>query len=310
MKTSPWIKGFTLFLQLERSLSEHSVAAYAADVGKLFDYLQKQEANVLPAKITRQQLEDFSRFIGSLELSPHTHARIISGVKAFFRYLYIEEEILSNPASTLEGPRLDRKLPEVLSVHEIERMISVIDLSASQGQRNRAIIETLYGCGLRVSELTSLKISDINTREEFLVVTGKGNKQRIVPLGREAIRQIGLYCSSCRLQQQPARGSEDILFLSRHGSSLTRVMIFTLVKNLARAAGIRKTVSPHTFRHSFATHLVEGGADLRAVQEMLGHESITTTEIYTHLDREYIRENLISYHPRGKPRNVRDNVIM
>lgn len=299
---NPWIRGFSDYLRLERSLSENSIAAYAQDVEKLFQFLEQKHGSVLPGRITREQIEAFILFIGSLELSAFTQARIVSGIKAFFRYLVIEEVIQSNPASLLEAPRLNRKLPEVLSVEEINRILAAIDLSSPEGQRNLAIIETLYGCGLRVSELINLKLSDLNLKEEYVVVTGKGNKQRIVPIGREAIKHIGLYYRGTRVHQRITKGYEDFLFLNRRGSSLTRVMIFTIVKNLALQAGIRKPVSPHTFRHSFATHLVEGGADLRVVQEMLGHESITTTEIYTHLDRDYIRETLLSYHPRGLSR--------
>lgn len=295
-----WIHGFSDYLKLERALSANSIAAYASDVEKLFKFLEEKGGPVLPANITRQQLDEFVGFTGSLELSAHTLARITSGIKAFFKYLSIEDIIDNNPASTLEGPRLSQKLPEVLSFDEIKRMLEVIDLSMPEGQRNRAIIETLYGCGLRVSELTNMKLSQVNFSEEFIIVTGKGNKQRIVPIGSDALKYIELYRYSTRQQQPVIKGFEDYLFLNRRGRNLTRVMIFTIVKKLALDAGIHKIVSPHTFRHSFATHLVEGGADLRAVQDMLGHESITTTEIYTHLDREYIRENLISYHPRSR----------
>ncbi|MFO7978363.1 MAG: site-specific tyrosine recombinase [Bacteroidales bacterium] len=300
---NPWIRGFSDYLRLERSLSENSIAAYVADAEKLFHFLEQHHGTVLPAQITRGQVEAFVLFIGSLELSAFTQARIVSGVKAFFRYLTIEEVIQVNPASLLEAPRLNRKLPEVLSVEEINSILAAIDLSSPEGQRNMAIIETLYGCGLRASELINLKLSELNLKEEYVVVNGKGNKQRIVPIGQEALKHIDLYYRGCRVHQSIVKGFEDILFLNRRGSRLTRVMIFTIVKKLALQAGIQKPVSPHTFRHSFATHLVEGGADLRVVQEMLGHESITTTEIYTHLDRDYIRETLLSFHPRGLSRS-------
>ncbi len=293
-------KGFEAHLKLERSLSGHSIAAYASDVHKLASYFSTEGKHISPEKLTQQDLADFIQYIHSLGVGERTQARIISGVKAFCKYLLIEDVIKTNPAATIETPRIGRKLPEVLSVHEIESMLNAIDMSLPGSQRNRAIIETLYGCGLRVSELVNLKVSDIYAREEFLKVTGKGNKQRIVPIGREALKQIDLYLLSARNHIDPVRGYQDHLFLNRRGKNLSRVMVFIIIKDLCKAAGIKKNVSPHTLRHSFATHLVEGGADLRAVQDMLGHESITTTEIYTHLSREYLRENLLSYHPRAR----------
>ncbi len=294
-----WIKGFADYLRLERSLSDNTIAAYVGDVEKLASFATEKEHKLSPQNIRQADLLDFLHWIHSLGVGEHTQARIISGIRAFFRYLLMEDEVRTDPSATLELPRLGRKLPEVLSVHEIERLIAAIDMSKAQSQRNRAIIETLYGCGLRVSELIQLKISDVFMREEFIKVTGKGNKQRMVPIGREALKHIRLYLSGSRIQLTVAGGFEDHLFLSRRGRSLSRVMIFGIIKELCQAAGLRKKASPHTLRHSFATHLVEGGADLRAVQDMLGHESITTTEIYTHLSREYLRENLLSYHPRG-----------
>ncbi len=293
-------KGFEAHLKLERSLSGHSIAAYSSDVDKLAGFFTNRDRKTSPENVTQQDLADFIQYIHSLGVGERTQARIISGVKAFYKYLLIEDVVNTNPASTIETPRIGRKLPEVLSVHEIELMLNAIDMSLPGSQRNRAIIETLYGCGLRVSELVNLKISDIYAREEFLKVTGKGNKQRIVPIGRVALKQINIYISSSRIHVEPFRGYEDHLFLNRWGKSLSRVMVFLIIKDLCAAAGIRKNVSPHTLRHSFATHLVEGGADLRAVQDMLGHESITTTEIYTHLSREYLRENLLSFHPRAR----------
>jgi integrase/recombinase XerD len=294
-----WIKGFINYLRLERSLSENSILAYGSDIEKFFSFLGSKGKSFIPSETDSALLEEFLLFTGSLGLSSHTQARITSGLKSFFKFLMIENTIKVNPASHIEGPRLERKLPEVLSVEEINRMIDAIDHSSPEGQRNRAIIETLYGSGLRVSELVSLKISNMKLNQGYLIVLGKGNKQRIVPIGNQAIRQINLYIHTTRLQQAVSKGSEDFVFLNRRGKELSRVMIFTIIKNLANHAGIKKRISPHTFRHSFATHLVEGGADLRAVQEMLGHESITTTEIYTHLDRDYVRENLLSFHPRG-----------
>ncbi len=293
-------KGFEAHLKLERSLSEHSIAAYASDVDKLAGYFSNEGRKRSPENVTQQDLADFLQYIHSLGVGERTQARIISGVKTFYKYLLIEDVVETNPVATIETPRIGRKLPEVLSVHEIESMINALDMSLPGSRRNRAIIETLYGCGLRVSELVNLKISDIYAREEFLKVTGKGNKQRIVPIGSVALRQIDLYLSTARNHIEPVRGCEDHLFLNRRGKYLSRVMVFLIIKDVCRAAGIKKNVSPHTLRHSFATHLVEGGADLRAVQDMLGHESITTTEIYTHLSREYLRENLLSFHPRAR----------
>ena len=300
MSWSAWEKGFEAHLKLERSLSENSIAAYLADVGKLANYFSSDERSVVPVKLSREDLLEFVQQVHLTGVAERTQARIISGIKAFYNYLLIEDAISTNPAATLETPRIGRKLPEVLSVEEIEQLIGAIDMSFPESQRNRAMIETLYGSGLRVSELTSLKVSDVYFKEEFVKVTGKGNKQRIVPIGHEALKQINLYISSSRNQVKTVRGFEDHLFLNRRGGSISRVMVFLIIKQHSRAAGIKKRVSPHTLRHSFATHLVEGGADLRAVQDMLGHESITTTEIYTHLSREYLRENLMSYHPRAK----------
>ncbi|MFO7998102.1 MAG: site-specific tyrosine recombinase XerD [Bacteroidales bacterium] len=303
-----WQNGFKNHLKLERTLSEHSIKAYIADLQKLIQYIELVGGPSQPYAVSQSLLSDFVRWISALEIGARTQARIVSGIRAFFHYLVLEGVIQSNPARVLETPRLSQKLPEVLSVAEIDRIIAAIDMSREGGQRNRAIIETLYGSGLRVSELVHLKISDIQMDAAFIRVSGKGNKQRLVPLGRSAMKHIQLYLQASRNQVLPKKGSEDHLFLNRFGSGLSREMVFIIVKRLASEAGIKKTVSPHTFRHSFATHLVEGGADLRAVQDMLGHESITTTEIYTHLDREYLRENLMSFHPRsGKKPFPSDN---
>lgn len=284
-------------------MSEHSIKAYLTDLHKLIRYTELQGGPAQPSGISRAMLTGFIRWIASLGVGARTQARIVSGIRAFFQYLVLEGVMDNNPATVLETPRMSRKLPEVLSLEEIERIIAAIDLSQPGGQRNRAIVETLYGCGLRVSELVNLKISDIQMDAAFVRVTGKGNKQRLVPIGREAMKHIRLYLQSARHQNPVKKGQEDCLFLNRFGSKLSREMVFQIIRGFAGKAGIKKTVSPHTFRHSFATHLVEGGADLRAVQDMLGHESITTTEIYTHLDREYLRENLISFHPRAKSAN-------
>lgn len=299
MNWQQWLHGFENHLRLERSLSPHSVRAYLHDLKKLISWFEDQGTETTPQAINRTQLSEFVRRIGSSGIGPRSQARIISGLRAFFQYLLTEDIIAANPAKDLDLPRLNRKLPEVLSVDEIDKLIMAIDVSTPDGQRNKAIIETLYGSGLRVSELVNMKVSDIQVELEFIMVTGKGNKQRLVPVGKEALKNIQVYKTLVRPALHIQKGSEDILFLNRFGMKLSREMIFMIVKQLAKAAGIQKNVSPHTLRHCFATHLIEGGADLRAVQEMLGHESITTTEIYTHLDREYLRENLLSFHPRS-----------
>ncbi len=300
MSWTSWKKGFASYLRLERSLSDHSIAAYMADVDKLASYFSVPSCHVAPDHLTHKDLLDFVQQIHAMGVGARTQARIISGIKAFYKYLLIEDAIKTNPAANLETPRIGRKLPEVLAIHEVDALIQAIDMSTPEGQRNRAMMETLYGCGLRVSELLSLKISDVYFVDEFIKVTGKGNKQRIVPAGSVALKHINLYIQSTRNTISVVRGFEDHLFLSRRGKSLSRVMVFLIIKDLCRTSGIQKTVSPHTLRHSFATHLVENGADLRAVQDMLGHESITTTEIYTHLSREYLRDNLITFHPRAQ----------
>ena len=299
MNWTSWKRGFASYLRLERSLSDHSIAAYVADVGKLASFYSSDSSHIAPDKLTQKDLLNFVQEIHAMGVGARTQARIISGIKAFYKYLLIENVIEANPAANLETPRIGRKLPEVLAIHEVDALINAIDMSTPEGQRNRAMMETLYGCGLRASELTNLKVSDISFSDEFIKVTGKGNKQRVVPIGREALKQMKLYISSTRNTINVVRGYEDHLFLSRRGKNLSRVMVFLIIKDLCQAAGIKKTVSPHTLRHSFATHLVENGADLRAVQDMLGHESITTTEIYTHLSKEYLRDNLITFHPRA-----------
>ena len=292
------IKDFEGFLKLEKGLSVNSIEAYVADVRKLIQFMETLQSSGGPETLEHDHLYTFLVWINDLGLSARSQARILSGLKAFYHYLLLDDRIEKDPTALLEGQKLGRKLPEVLSVAEIDGMLSKIDLSRPEGRRNKAMLEVLYSCGLRVTELVGLRLSNLYRDEEFIRVIGKGDKERLVPVSRKAIKEIDLYLPDRNsLVVQP--GNEDILFLNRRGRMLSRVMVFTIIKDLASASGIKKRVSPHTFRHSFATHLVEGGADLRAVQEMLGHESIMTTEIYTHLDREYLREAIISYHPRS-----------
>ncbi len=298
MKWDSYINGYASYLKLERSLSSNSVASYIEDAQKLSQFFSSEHSSITPQKVTADILRDFITWINKKGLSGRSQARVLSGIKGFFKYLILENVISDNPATLIESPRMGRKLPDTLSIEEIDSIISVIDLSKPEGTRNKAILETLYSCGLRVSELIGMKISNYFPEIGYVKITGKGNKERLVPIGNTAIKCIRLYREGVRVHLQPQRGSEDILFLNRHGRKLTRVMIFTIIKRLVEKAGLKKTISPHTFRHSFATHLINGGADLRAVQEMLGHESITTTEIYTHLDREYLRESIMQFHPR------------
>jgi integrase/recombinase XerD len=294
-----YINGFKAYLQLEKSLSPNSVEAYLHDVEKLTQYLASANLVLYPENIRLSHLQEFLRWVNRLGMTARTQARVISGLKGFYKYLMLENLIRSDPTEMLDSPRIGRKLPSVMNIEEIDLLIGAIDLSKPEGERNKAILETLYGCGLRVSELVDLRISHLFFREGFIKVTGKGDKERLVPVGSHAEKQISLYLHSVRPAMPVKKGSEDILFLNRRGSKLTRVMVFTIIKDLVARTGLKKHISPHTFRHSFATHLVEGGADLRAVQEMLGHESITTTEIYTHLDREYLRSAIIQFHPRS-----------
>ena len=284
-------------MQLEKSLSDHSVAAYLHDVELLTQYLLYADIKKNPSEIDLKDLQAFVHRVAELGLTVTSQARIISGLRSFFKYCLVEQINTSNPTELLEAPKTRRKLPEVLAFAEIEAMIAAIDMSTPEGARNRAIVETMYSCGLRVSEVVGLKLSGLYPELGFVRVTGKGDKERLVPIGTDALKYIDLYRNGVRVHIPIQRGEEDIIFLNRNGRRLSRVMIFYIIKGLAAKAGIRKNISPHTFRHSFATHLVEGGADLRAVQEMLGHESITTTEIYTHLDREFLRETLQQFHP-------------
>lgn len=290
---------FRNFLKLEKSLSNNSITAYETDIRKLVTFLEIKDLNISPINIKFQNLKDFIEWINELGLNASSQARIISGLKAFFKFLILEDKIETNPSSLLESPRIGRKLPEFLSIDEIDQIIAAIDLSQTEGQRNKAIIETLYSCGLRVSELINLKISNLYFNDGFIRVVGKGNKERLVPIGQKAMKEIKFYFEDRNLLLNIDKSSQNIVFLNRRGKQLSRVMIFTIVKNLASKAKIIKNISPHTFRHSFASHLIDGGADLRAVQEMLGHESIITTEIYTHLDREYLRDAIIQFHPRS-----------
>ena len=297
-------KGFKAFLQLEKSLSDHSVEAYLRDIDKLSDYLVSINAPVSPADVTLQHLQSFMQCIGEMDMAPTSQARIISGIKSFFKYCLLEQICTINPTTLLPSPKTRRKLPDVLSFEEIEKVIAQIDLSKAEGGRNKAILETMYSSGLRVTEAINLKISSLYLDVGFIRVIGKGDKERLVPIGSDAIKFIKLYKDTIRVHQTPAKDNEDILFLNNRGRALSRVMIFYIIKDLIRKAGITKSISPHSFRHSFATHLVEGGADLRAVQEMLGHESITTTEIYTHLNREFLRDTLDRFHPAFQKNNL------
>ena len=290
-------KGFRAFLQLEKSLSDHSVDAYLHDLDKFIQWMQSSHMYRTPSEIKLGDLRRFIKWLGELGMGDASQARIISGLRSFFKFCLIENIVSHDPSVLLESPKLRKSLPDTLSFEEIEQIIAEIDLSKPEGGRNKAIIETMYSCGLRVTELVNLKISNLYLDVGFVRVIGKGDKERLVPIGSSAIKYINIYRQNIRILIPVKKGFEDILFLNRRGGKLTRVMVFLFIKGLVKKAGIRKNISPHTFRHSFATHLVEGGADLRAVQEMLGHESITTTEIYTHLDREYLRETLHRYHP-------------
>lgn len=292
---------FKTYLMLEKSMSVHTVEAYIRDVGKLLEYVLFKKIDLLPEKLEEEHLTGFVYYLDQLGLEAKSQARIISGIRTFYRFLLMEDLISEDPSAAMESPKLQRTLPDVLAYEEIQQMMQAIDLSEPQGHRNKAIIETMYACGLRVSELVNLQISNLYFEQGFIKVLGKNNKERLVPISPKAMKDIVFYVEHER-KQLPVVGKddEDIVFLNRRGKKLTRVMIFTIVKELAEKAGIPKSVSPHTFRHSFATHLVEGGADLRAVQEMLGHESITTTEIYTHVDRNYLRETILQFHPMSK----------
>lgn len=302
MAWTRYTANYKAFLKIEKSLSENTIHAYISDLDKLIAYFNKQGIDIQPSDVSHQHLSEFLMWSGESGMSPRSQSRLVSGIRSFFRFLLMDEKIASDPSALLETPKPGRKLPVVLSLDEIDRIIASIDLSKPEGHRNKAIIETLYSCGLRVSELTSLRLTNLHIDQGFIKVTGKGSKERLVPISHKAAGEIMQYAEHFRNLIVPAKGAENIVFLNRRGNKLTRVMIFTMVKALAMQAGIRKIISPHTFRHSFATHMVEGGADLRAVQEMLGHESILTTEIYTHLNKEYLRDTIIRFHPRSRAR--------
>ncbi len=297
-----WIREYGHYLKLERSLSHNSVDGYVRDVKKLYQFVGLRDSNLSPLHVTPSLLRDFLEYINELGLGAQSQARILSGLKGFYKFLIFDGAISQDPTKLIEAPRLGRKLPDTLSFHEIEIILDAIDLSTPEGARNRAMLEVLYSSGLRVSELVDLQINNIYRDSGFLKVTGKGNKERLVPVGRDARKYLFLYLDDVRGRdphKPPRKGFESYVFLNRYGSKLTRVMVFTIIRNIARQIGLKKKISPHTFRHSFATHLIEGGADLRAVQEMLGHESVTTTEIYTHLDRDYLRQVVQEFHPRS-----------
>lgn len=292
-------KGFENYLTLEKSLSQNSVSAYINDLNKLVSYLEKNHSKVTPSKVKLEHLKDFIAWLNQKEISPRTQARTISGIKSFYKFLMVEGIVTTDPTALLESPKIGRKLPDVLSIEEIDNLIDGVDLDKSEGQRNKAMLETLYSCGLRVSELVSLKITNLYFDQGFIRVEGKGNKERLVPVSSKAIDEVERYMSEYRKKLNVSKDSENILFLNRRGKKLSRVMVFTIIKGLAKKTGLQKSISPHTFRHSFATHLINGGADLRAVQEMLGHESILTTEIYTHIDRDYLKSTIQQFHPRS-----------
>ncbi len=293
------INGFRSYLKLEKFLSPNSVEAYLQDMDKLQQFAVSLVPQRKPETIVEQDLKAFMQWVNELGMTPASQARILSGIKAFYKFMLMENLISHNPAELIESPRLQRKLPDTLNILEIDALIGAIDLSKADGMRNKTMLEVLYSCGLRVTELITLKISNLYLEDDFIKILGKGNKERLVPIGEQASKMTTIYLQEIRVHLKIKKGQEDYVFLSKRGALLSRVMVFMIIKSLAEKIGLKKSISPHTFRHSFATHLIEGGADLRAVQEMLGHESITTTEIYTHLDREYLRETIIQYHPRS-----------
>lgn len=300
MNWESYINGFKAYLRLEKSLSAQSIDAYMRDVSKFRDYTIIENLSISPVDAQLDDFRQFLKWIGDLGLSARSQARLVSGLKAFYKYLILENIVKQDPTELLEAPKIGLKLPEVLSIQEIDSMLDEIDLAKPQGHRNKAMLEVLYSCGLRVSELVNLRKSYLMPDDGFVRVIGKGDKERLVPIGQRALKEIDLYVSGTRIHMDIQKGEEDILFLNRRGRRLSRVMVFNVIKDLAKRAGIQKNISPHTFRHSFATHLIEGGADLRAVQDMLGHESITTTEIYTHLDRNYLKQAIVDFHPWSK----------
>ncbi|MDD5571672.1 MAG: site-specific tyrosine recombinase XerD [Bacteroidales bacterium] len=299
MNWNSYIKGFESYLKLEKSLSSNSIDAYTHDIAKLVQFIELKKQELNPEKVELSHLKNFIKWVNELGITATSQARIISGIKAFYKYLLLEDIVKSSPAELLEAPKTGRKLPDILSIEEIDKLIAAIDLSKPEGERNKAMLETLYSCGLRVSELINMKISNVFFDAGFIKITGKGDKERLVPVGSVAKKLLKSYIRNVRSHISILKGNEDFVFLNKRGSKLTRVMVFMIIKQLSSKIGLKKKISPHTFRHSFATHLIERGADLRAVQEMLGHESITTTEIYTHLDRDFLRTEIIQYHPRA-----------
>lgn len=299
MKWDESKKGYETYLRLEKSLSQNSIAAYINDINKLINFLENKFKGIDPDEVKLDHLKSFVEWLNERGVSPRTQARTISGIKSYYKYLLIEGTLSSDPTALLESPKIGRKLPDVLSMEEIDSLIDAIDLTKAEGQRNKAMLETLYSCGLRVSELVNLKITNLFFEQGFIKVEGKAGKERLVPVSGRAIEEINRYLNNYRKTLRVNKDSENVLFLNRRGSKLSRVMIFTIIKNLSGKVNLDKKISPHTFRHSFATHLINGGADLRAVQEMLGHESILTTEIYTHLDRDYLRSTIHQFHPRS-----------
>jgi len=300
MKWEAAISEYKTYLKLERGLSANSLEAYLRDLNNLRQFIIMLDATNTPENIDVKDLREFIKWLNSLGMAATSQARTISGIKSFFNFMLLSNIISTNPSDLIDAPKTGRRLPDTLNNSEIEKILSMIDLSKAEGERNKAIIEVMYACGLRVSELVNLKLTNLYLNDDFIKVRGKGNKERLVPIGQEAIKQLNIYTEKVRIHQKIISGFEDFVFLNRRGKALTRVMIFTIIKNLVKMAGINKHVSPHTFRHSFATELIERGADLRAVQEMLGHESILTTEIYTHLNSEFLRDTIMMYHPRSK----------
>jgi integrase/recombinase XerD len=292
-------KAFKNYLKLERSLSKNSIEAYLRDIDKIEQFLNYQDKKIDPLKIITQDLKDLLQWVNELGMLATSQARLISGIKSFYKFLVMEDLIIKDPSELIEAPKTRRKLPDVLTIEEIENLIGALDLSKSENIRNKAMLELLYSSGLRVTELIELKISNYYPDVEFIKITGKGNKERLVPIGETAMKHITIYRETVRNHQEINKGQEDFMFLNRRGNKLSRVMVFMIIKDLALKTGLQKNISPHTFRHSFATHLIEGGADLRAIQEMLGHESITTTEIYTHLDRDFLKQTIKEFHPRN-----------
>jgi len=299
MKWEESKKGFENYLTLEKSLSQNSIAAYINDINKLIEFLGKNFKRIGPERVRLNHLKKFVEWLNERGVSPRTQARTISGIKSFYKYLLIEGKIASDPTALLESPKIGRKLPDILTMEEIDKLIDAVDLEKAEGQRNKAMLETLYSCGLRVSELVNLKMTNLFFDQGFIKIEGKADKERLVPVSSRAIEEIEKYINGYRKNLKIHKESENILFLNRRGKKLSRVMVFTIIKNLAEKISLDKRISPHTFRHSFATHLINGGADLRAVQEMLGHESILTTEIYTHLDRDYLKNTIHQFHPRS-----------